>query len=677
MVNSSPSGFLESSRGLCLGDPLSPLLFPLVMEVLSRMLRRTEEASLIRGFKHLHLRMVLSCFEAVTGLGVNMGKSELVPVGEMPNETPLADILCCRIGVLPLMYLGMPLGASFKASSVWNPILEKIEKMLAGWMKLYLSKGGSRIRFWHDNWCDDTLLKTRFPVLFGCLSNKNAFIDSCLTRPAVVNDDQDAMRWKICHHGNFDAKSFYYSLAGKILTSDNLMRRGYIMAEWCWFFGFCLTTLQLFFSVGITALESTILRFQQAAHVFHQIRQGPCEETQLEDDKDEDKAEFPRPPTSSNILRLQVHLVHVVRIISPSGFLESSRGLCLGDPLSPLLFPLVMEVLSRMLRRTEEASLIRGFKHLHLRMVLSCFEAVTGLGVNMGKSELVPVGEMPNETPLADILCCRIGVLPLMYLGMPLGASFKASSVWNPILEKIEKMLAGWMKLYLSKGVVKYGLDWGGWILKKPKGTHGCSLWKVIISGWENFLQHVELVAGLDFKDWEVEEVIAFFTFIHSKTLVNDDQDAMRWKICHHGNFDAKSFYYSLAGKILTSDNLMRRGYIMAEWCWFFGFCLTTLQLFFSVGITALESTILRFQQAAHVFHQIRQGPCEETQLEDDKDEDKAEFPRPPTSSNILRLQICRRSDYWEDSDGGKGVEFQGVEGEGLQGKHEGHRGRA
>ena len=51
MVNGSPSGFLESSRGLHLGDPLSPLLFLLVMEVLSRMLRRTEEASLIRSFK--------------------------------------------------------------------------------------------------------------------------------------------------------------------------------------------------------------------------------------------------------------------------------------------------------------------------------------------------------------------------------------------------------------------------------------------------------------------------------------------------------------------------------------------------------------------------------------------------------------------------------------------------
>jgi hypothetical protein len=33
----------------------------------------------------LHLRLVLGCFEAVTGLGVNMGKSELVPIGEVNN----------------------------------------------------------------------------------------------------------------------------------------------------------------------------------------------------------------------------------------------------------------------------------------------------------------------------------------------------------------------------------------------------------------------------------------------------------------------------------------------------------------------------------------------------------------------------------------------------------------
>ena len=40
-----------------------------------------------------------------------------------------------------ISYLGMPLGAHYKATSIWNPILEK-EQKLAGWKRLYLSKGG-------------------------------------------------------------------------------------------------------------------------------------------------------------------------------------------------------------------------------------------------------------------------------------------------------------------------------------------------------------------------------------------------------------------------------------------------------------------------------------------------------------------------------------------------------
>ena len=54
----------------------------------------------------------------------------------------LAEILGCRVGALLMTYLGMPLGASHKSPSIWNHILEKIERKLAGWKKLYLSKGG-------------------------------------------------------------------------------------------------------------------------------------------------------------------------------------------------------------------------------------------------------------------------------------------------------------------------------------------------------------------------------------------------------------------------------------------------------------------------------------------------------------------------------------------------------
>uniref|UniRef100_A0A2N9HNB3 Reverse transcriptase domain-containing protein n=1 Tax=Fagus sylvatica TaxID=28930 RepID=A0A2N9HNB3_FAGSY len=90
----------------------------------------------------LHIRKALSCFEAITGLRVNLAKSEMVPVGEVDSMQPLADLLCCRIGVLPMLYLGMPLGAQYKALSVWNSVLEKIERRLASWQTLYLSKGG-------------------------------------------------------------------------------------------------------------------------------------------------------------------------------------------------------------------------------------------------------------------------------------------------------------------------------------------------------------------------------------------------------------------------------------------------------------------------------------------------------------------------------------------------------
>ena len=43
---------------------------------------------------------------------------------------------------LPMKYLGLPLGAKYNDKTIWNPILEKMERKLASWKKLYLSKGG-------------------------------------------------------------------------------------------------------------------------------------------------------------------------------------------------------------------------------------------------------------------------------------------------------------------------------------------------------------------------------------------------------------------------------------------------------------------------------------------------------------------------------------------------------
>lgn len=53
-------------------------------------------------------------FEAITGLKVNVGKNEIVPVGEVGNLNALARVLCCKAGSLPMTYLVMPLGGTLK-----------------------------------------------------------------------------------------------------------------------------------------------------------------------------------------------------------------------------------------------------------------------------------------------------------------------------------------------------------------------------------------------------------------------------------------------------------------------------------------------------------------------------------------------------------------------------------
>jgi len=79
-----------------------------------------------------YLRCILVLFEAMSGLKINLSKSVLILVGEVPELNYLAQFFGCGVDSLPSSYLGLPLGASFKSKAVWDPVVEWFRKKLAG-----------------------------------------------------------------------------------------------------------------------------------------------------------------------------------------------------------------------------------------------------------------------------------------------------------------------------------------------------------------------------------------------------------------------------------------------------------------------------------------------------------------------------------------------------------------
>lgn len=67
------------------------------------------------------------CFEAVSELKINLSRSEIILVSEVDGVESMASILWCRVALLPMKHLGLPLGVSYKSTFIWSGIVEKME----------------------------------------------------------------------------------------------------------------------------------------------------------------------------------------------------------------------------------------------------------------------------------------------------------------------------------------------------------------------------------------------------------------------------------------------------------------------------------------------------------------------------------------------------------------------
>ncbi len=168
LLNGIPGHSFSCKRGLRQGDPLSPLLFLLCMDVLFRMLQRAFDDGLIPsvggGDFCIHtlqfaddmliffdgschsarvIKLILDAFSDCSGLKINFGKSSIIPINlPTSNANALANFFDCSLQGFPIKYLGLPLSPRALCKNDFLPLIEKVDKRLAGWKGSLLSRGG-------------------------------------------------------------------------------------------------------------------------------------------------------------------------------------------------------------------------------------------------------------------------------------------------------------------------------------------------------------------------------------------------------------------------------------------------------------------------------------------------------------------------------------------------------
>lgn len=255
LVNGSPSGEFKFKRGIRQGDPLSPFLYLIAAEGLSLLTRRAISEGLIQAavvgrqrleVSHIQyaddtlfvvegstgnaeaIKWILKNFELISGLKVNFEKSSVFGINlDSQKMDEVAGILGCKVGSLPLPYLGLKVGGRINGIEGWSEVVERFKGRLRGWNAQSLSMGG------------------RVTIINSILTALPLFCMSFLPLPKKVANQLSSLQRNFLWGGNLEAKKMAWlqwkvicksKRAGGLGVKNLLLFNKALLCKWIWRF---------------------------------------------------------------------------------------------------------------------------------------------------------------------------------------------------------------------------------------------------------------------------------------------------------------------------------------------------------------------------------------------------------------------------------------------------------
>lgn len=168
LLNGDPGRPIDAARGLRQGDPLSPMIFILAMDVLHRLMTHAANQNLLQPIGHRSISHqcslyaddvilfispidqdlavttgILDIFGMAMGLRTNMAKCTITPIACSEEDiTRTQSYLPYQLEGFPITYLGIPLTTNRLRKGELEPLVDKVRRRIPMWKAKIMNKTG-------------------------------------------------------------------------------------------------------------------------------------------------------------------------------------------------------------------------------------------------------------------------------------------------------------------------------------------------------------------------------------------------------------------------------------------------------------------------------------------------------------------------------------------------------